>query len=132
MVDGAAMCSGGGLPATSGTRSVGSHGGGREDTVMSWCTCLCGPHLLYIVPARQGPTTQLGWAPPTREPSQGSDSVESVEINTNNLCELLSLAVERGIRDLSQQSCVGCWSFSVIFVWRECNLMKKRVWVDGL
>ena len=75
MVDGAAMCSGGGLPATSGTRSVGSHGGGREDTVLSWRTCLCGPHLLYIVPARQGPTTQLGWAPPTREPSQGPDSV---------------------------------------------------------
>ena len=34
-----------------------------------------------IVPARQGPTTQLGWAPLTRDPSRWT---ELVEINTNN------------------------------------------------
>ena len=44
-------------------------------TTLSWHACLCSLHLLYIVSARQGPTTQLGWAPPTREPSQGPDSV---------------------------------------------------------
>jgi len=52
-----------------------SRRGGRVGTTLSWRACLCSPHLLYIVPARQGSTTQLGWAPPTREPSQGPDSV---------------------------------------------------------
>ena len=40
---GVMMCSGGGLPATSGTCSVGSHRGGREDTLLSWRVFLCGP-----------------------------------------------------------------------------------------
>ena len=52
-----------------------SRGGGRVGTTLSWRACLCSPHLLYIVPAQQGPTTQLGWAPLTKEPSQGPDSV---------------------------------------------------------
>ena len=60
------------LPAL--TRSV-EYGGGQEDTVLSWRVSLCSPHFLYILPARQRPTTQLGWAPPTRELSQGPDSV---------------------------------------------------------
>ena len=67
--------SGGGLPAASNTHSVDRCGSGWEDTVLSWCACLYSPHLLYIVPVRSGPTTQLGWASPTREPSQGPDSI---------------------------------------------------------
>jgi len=62
---------GGGLPVASGTTSVGRWEWGR----LSWRACLYAPHLLYIAPARQGPTTQLGWAPPTKEPSQGPNSV---------------------------------------------------------
>ena len=63
---------GGGLPVASGTTSVGRLVGVGAPLLA--CVPLR-PHLLYIAPARQGPTTQLGWAPPTKEPSQGPNSV---------------------------------------------------------
>jgi len=63
---------GGGLPVASGTTSVGRLVG--VGATLLTCVPLR-PHLLYIVPARQGPTTQLCWAPPTKEPSQGPNSV---------------------------------------------------------
>ena len=63
---------GGMLPVASGTTSVGRLVG--VGAILLACVPLR-PHLLYIAPARQGPTTQLGWAPPTKEPSQGPNSV---------------------------------------------------------
>ena len=59
---------GGGLPVASGTTSVGRLVG--VGATLLTCVPLR-PHLLYIGPARQGPTTQLGWAPRPRSRVKG-------------------------------------------------------------
>ena len=60
-----------------------SRGGGRVGTTLSLgVRASAAPHLLYMVPARQGPTTQLGWVP--RPGSLVKGPTRSLEINTNS------------------------------------------------